>query len=157
MEQCPSVPRVKLSFTLIHEGSLHTDLTIVQATLWHSCLEYLPEINPGPAAAASSPVDPLELWEALAIQVLQTSLPKASVIALGFLTSQYSWFPHKQLLRTQHCLCVLKVIIQILTWACPGVQALFGPSQQDFCQPPPQSAVGTRLPPFPVRDNVSHG
>lgn len=44
---------------------------------------------------------------------------------------------------------MFKVITQILTWAFPGVQVLFGPNQQDFSQPPPQSAAGTRLPPYP--------
>lgn len=97
-------------------------------------------------------LQPQVLWTQLSsgkALVLQTPLPRASVIALGFLTSQYPQFPYKQLQRTQHCLSILKVIIQILTWAFPGVQALFGPSQQDFCQPPPQSAVGTLLPPYP--------
>lgn len=59
-----------------------------------------------------NPVDSLELWMTLAVLVLQTPLPRALVIALGFLTSQYSQFPHKQLLRTQHCLSILKVIIR---------------------------------------------
>lgn len=46
---------------------------------------------------------------------------------------------------------------QILTWASPGAQALFGPNQPDFSQPPPQSAAGTLLPPYPAGETcLSH-
>lgn len=103
-------------------------------------------------------VNPLELWEALAALVLQTPPPRASLIALSFLTSRCSLSPHKQLLKTWHCPSVLKVVTQILTWAFPGVPALFGPNQQDFSQPPPQSAAGTPLPPYPGGGTcLSHG
>lgn len=94
-------------------------------------------------------LDPLKLWEALAAPVLQTLPPRASLIALSFLKSRCSLSPSKQLPKTQHCPSMLKMITQILTWAFPGVQALFGPNRQDFSQLPPQSAAGTLLPPYP--------
>lgn len=61
------------------------------------------------------PLDRLELWEALAAPVLQTPPPRASLIALSFLTSRCSLSSCKGLLKTQHCPSMLKVITQILT------------------------------------------